>query len=148
MSYVSTGALSSACRSKQASKREKTSLKYTIAIEPGDGTAAWNVHVPDLPDRLSAGDTQDDALENARGTIILHVQAILKDGDSSPRGEAPAHRQANPEYADDIWMVVDVPIERFGRKNKHRRAPPDPDAYRRVHKRTASAGVRSSSKRR
>ena len=44
-------------------------MKFVIAIEPGTGTTAWGVAVPDLPGCFSAGDTMDEAMENARHAI-------------------------------------------------------------------------------
>ena len=41
-------------------------MKYPIAIEPGDDKHAYGVVVPDLPGCFSAGDTLDEAMDNAR----------------------------------------------------------------------------------
>ena len=40
--------------------------------------------VPDLPGCFSGGDTLDDALENAREAIALHVEGLLSDGEPVP----------------------------------------------------------------
>jgi len=50
---------------KRAEVREVI-MYYPIAIEPGDDTHAFGVVVPDLPGCFSAGDTLDEAMENAR----------------------------------------------------------------------------------
>ena len=41
-------------------------MKYPIAIEPGAADHAFGVVVPDLPGCFSAGDTLDEAIDNAR----------------------------------------------------------------------------------
>lgn len=46
-----------------------SSAAYPIAIEPGDDRHAFGVVVPDLPGCFSAGDTFDEAIENAREAI-------------------------------------------------------------------------------
>ena len=54
-------------------------MRYPIAIEPGTDTTAWGVVVPDLPGCFSAGDTLDEAIEEAREAIILHLDGLLDD---------------------------------------------------------------------
>jgi len=41
-------------------------MKLLIALEPGTDTTAWGVAVPDVPGCFSAGDTMEEAMENAR----------------------------------------------------------------------------------
>lgn len=41
-------------------------MKFIIAMVPGTESTAWGVLVPDLPGCFSAGDTMDEAMENAR----------------------------------------------------------------------------------
>jgi predicted RNase H-like HicB family nuclease len=45
-------------------------MQYPIAIETGDEKHAYGVVVPDLPGCFSAGDTLDEALTNARETMV------------------------------------------------------------------------------
>ena len=40
-------------------------MRYPIAIELGDEAQAFGIVVPDLPGCFSAGDTLDEALNNA-----------------------------------------------------------------------------------
>ena len=40
-------------------------MKFAIAIEPGNDTAAWGVVVPNLPGCFSAGVTMSEAVDNA-----------------------------------------------------------------------------------
>ena len=46
-------------------------MHYPIAIETGTSTEAYGVVVPDLPGCFSAGDTLDEAMENAKEAIEL-----------------------------------------------------------------------------
>src|SRR5487761_1373286 len=51
-------------------------MKFTIAIEPGTKRAAFGVVVPDLPGCFSAGDTVEEAFDNAREAIEAQVDQI------------------------------------------------------------------------
>ncbi len=55
-------------------------MRYPIAIEAGSDAAAFGVVVPDLPGCFSAGDTLDEAVENAREAIELWIETVLDDG--------------------------------------------------------------------
>jgi len=44
-------------------------MKFTIAIEPGTKKTAFGIVVPDLPGCFSAGDTVEEAFDNAREII-------------------------------------------------------------------------------
>ncbi|HEX7984470.1 MAG TPA: type II toxin-antitoxin system HicB family antitoxin, partial [Duganella sp.] len=59
-------------------------MKYLIAIEPGDATHAFGVVVPDLPGCFSAGDTLEDAIQNAREAIELWLETTIEDGGEVP----------------------------------------------------------------
>ncbi|MCE1249974.1 MAG: type II toxin-antitoxin system HicB family antitoxin [Comamonadaceae bacterium] len=88
-------------------------MKFIIAIEPGTDTTAWGVVVPDLPGCFSAGDSMDEALENAREAIDLHVETLIEDGAAIPAPRPLAQHQADPAYAGWVWAVVEVPVEKY-----------------------------------
>lgn len=88
-------------------------MKFIIAIEPGNESTAWGVAVPDLPGCFSAGDTLDEAVENARTATDAFCQAPIEDGGNLPAPGTLAEHQADPDYAGWIWAVVDVPVERY-----------------------------------
>lgn len=88
-------------------------MKFIIAIEPGDDTHAFGVVVPDLPGCFSAGDTLDEAIDQAREAIDFYCQALIEDGGTIPTARTLAEHQANSEFAGWIWAVVEVPVERY-----------------------------------
>lgn len=88
-------------------------MKFIIAIEPGTDTTAWGVVVPDLPGCFSAGDSMDEALENAREAIDLHVETLIEDGAAIPAPRPLAQHQADPAYAGWVWAVVEVLVEKY-----------------------------------
>lgn len=88
-------------------------MKFVIAIEPGTETSAWGVTVPDLPGCFSAGDTLEEAMENAREAIDLHVEVMIEDGAAISVASRLSALQADPAYAGWVWAVVDVPVEKY-----------------------------------
>lgn len=88
-------------------------MKLVIAIEPGNEDAAFGVVVPDLPGCFSAGDTLEEAFDNAREAIELHCEQLAEDGEPMPVASAIGELQADPDLAGWIWAIVDVPIERY-----------------------------------
>lgn len=88
-------------------------MKFFIAIEPGNETTAWGVAVPDLPGCYSAGDTMDEAMENAREAIDQFVEILIEDGMDIPAARTLETLQADSEYKSWVWAVVDVPVEKY-----------------------------------
>ena len=88
-------------------------MRFIIAIEPGDEGHAYGVVVPDLPGCFSAGDTLDEAIDNAREAIDLHCETLIEDGGDIPAPRLLAEHQADPEFAGWVWAVVEVPVERY-----------------------------------
>ncbi len=63
-------------------------MRYLVVVHqdrPGDPCV---VTAPDLPGCFSAGDTLDDALENAADTIALWIEAVIEKGEPVPAPSA------------------------------------------------------------
>ncbi len=88
-------------------------MKFFIAIESGDEDHAFGVVVPDLPGCFSAGDTLDEAFDNAKAAIELWVETVIEDGGVIPAGSRLAEHQANPEFSGWTWALVEVPVEKY-----------------------------------
>jgi predicted RNase H-like HicB family nuclease len=88
-------------------------MKFIIAIEPGTETTAFGVVVPDLPGCFSAGDTLDEAIDNAHEAIDLYCETVIEDGGNLPSVSSFSYHQANPEFSGWIWAVAEVPVERY-----------------------------------
>ena len=80
-------------------------MKYPIAIEVGDAGHAFGVVVPDLPGCFSAGDTMEEAIDNATEAIELWLEAVIDDGGSVPEPKPIAAHQHDPELAGWVWGV-------------------------------------------
>ena len=88
-------------------------MKFLIAIEPGTDTTAFGVVVPDLPGCFSAGDTLEEAFDNAREAIDAHLEVIAADGGPIPVPAPMQLHQANPDFKGWTWGVVDVDATRY-----------------------------------
>ncbi len=88
-------------------------MKFLIAIEPGTETTAYGVVVPDLPGCFSAGDTLEQAFDNAREAIDAHCDILAEDGLHLPAPQSMAVYHADPAYAGWVWAMVEVPVESY-----------------------------------
>lgn len=88
-------------------------MKFVIAIEPGCESTAYGVVVPDLPGCFSAGDTLEEAMDNARDAIELWCETAIEAGRDIPVLKSFDEHQGRPEFAGWIWAVVDAPVERY-----------------------------------
>lgn len=93
-------------------------MKYPIAIEPGDKRHAFGVVVPDMPGCFSAGDTLDEAVDNAKEAIELWLETVIDDGGKVPEPASITVHQANPDYAGWVWAVVSVDLSELADKSE------------------------------
>jgi len=49
-------------------------MKWRVILERDEETGDWAVWCPELPGCASAGETEEDALENIREAIELYLQ--------------------------------------------------------------------------
>jgi predicted RNase H-like HicB family nuclease len=73
------------------------SIYYPAILESG-AEPGYSVFFPDLPGCTSAGDTQQEAAENAADALFLHLEGMLED-----KLRLPA-----PSRLDDIKIDADV----------------------------------------
>ncbi len=91
-------------------------MKFPIAIEPGDANHAFGVVVPDLPGCFSAGDTLDEAVDNAKEAIELWLETVIDDNGVIPESSSISDLQANPEFKGWVWAVITVDISELSDK--------------------------------
>lgn len=91
-------------------------MRYPIAIEPGDTGHAYGVVVPDLPGCFSAGDTLDEALDNAKEAVELWLEDVLDDGGDILEPRTIAEHQANPDFRGWVWAVVSIDLAELSDK--------------------------------
>ena len=85
-------------------------MRYPIAIEPGGASHAYGVVVPDLPGCFSAGDTLDEAIDNAKEAIELWLDDALDDDGDIPEPGTIAKHHANPNFVGWAWGVVSIDL--------------------------------------
>ena len=59
-------------------------MRFMVLISKSPNSAGYWAIVPALPGCFSAGDTFEEAQDNVREAIILHVQGMIEDGDAIP----------------------------------------------------------------
>ena len=80
---------------------------YPIVIHK-DSDSDYCVTVPDLPGCITAGDTLEDAQDQAVEAIQCHIEGILLDGESVPEAKEIVFHQDNPDYADGVWKSITI----------------------------------------
>jgi predicted RNase H-like HicB family nuclease len=90
-------------------------MKFAIAIEPGAKNSAFGVVVPDLPGCFSAGDTIEQAFDNAREAIDAFCEALAEQDGDLPKTRPMSEWQKDSQFKGWTWGIVDVPVEKhFG----------------------------------
>ena len=87
-------------------------MSHYVAIVEAEQGRAVGVWFPDLPGCLSAGDTLDDAMPNAREALDLWAEAKLENGQTIPLPRSLTGLKGDPEIAQDIerYMVALIPL--------------------------------------
>lgn len=113
-------------------------MRFALALHTDDG-CQYGVTVPDLPGCFSAGETFDAAVEGAYEAIDAHAELLAEAGEDLPVAKSLAAHQADPDLAGAVWVVIEVPVERyFGPAAKVNITVPAPllrriDAYAKAH---------------
>jgi predicted RNase H-like HicB family nuclease len=77
-----------------------------VALVDQDEDTSFGVSFPDVPGCISAGDTLDEALENAAEALAGHLALIRGDGDSQPRARSVDAIKADPNLAEDLAGAI------------------------------------------
>ncbi|MEX1117664.1 MAG: type II toxin-antitoxin system HicB family antitoxin [Terrimicrobiaceae bacterium] len=84
-------------------------MNYAIAIEHKKGSA-YGVEFPDLPGCFSAGDTLDEAMENAKEAVAFHIEGLLDAGFDVPAASGLDSHAGKREYVGRTWALVAVDL--------------------------------------
>ena len=87
-------------------------MRYPIVIHK-EPQSDYGVTVPDLPGCFSAGETMDEALEQAVEAIECHVEGLMIHEEAIPRPKSIEHHQDNPDYTGGIWALVSVDFSKL-----------------------------------
>jgi len=94
---------------------------YYALIHAPEGDTAWGVTFPDLPGCTSAGDSFEDAVEQAEEALSGHVAAMVADGDIVPPPRSYADLAADAEVQADIAegsILQRVPFRQVGARTR------------------------------
>jgi predicted RNase H-like HicB family nuclease len=77
-----------------------------IALVHKDKATSYGVSFPDVPGCISAGDTFEEAIENASQALAGHLAIMKADGDPIPRGRSLEQLKHDAEFIDDSSDAV------------------------------------------
>ena len=92
-------------------------MRYPIVVHK-DPDSDYGVTVPDLPGCFSAGETMDEALNNAVEAIECHIEGLLLDSEPIPSPKTVDYHQDNPDYQGGVWALVTVDITKLSGKTR------------------------------
>lgn len=115
-------------------------MHYPIAIESGSDSHAYGVVVPDLPGCFSAGDTLEEALDNAKEAIELWLEVAIDEGEAIPEPRPLAELQRKREFKSWIWAVVPVDIAALSDKTERINITLPARVLRRIDQAAKAAG--------
>lgn len=88
-------------------------MLYPIAIEVGDQNTSYGVIVPDILGCYSAGDSLEEAIENTREAIAVHLETLVDMNVDIPLPKAVDSNLNNDEYRGMLWALVDVDVSKY-----------------------------------
>ena len=96
-----------------SSREERKNTKYFMhkhypIVIHKDSDSDYCVTVPDLSGCITAGNTLEDAQDQAAEAIQCHVEGMLLDGEPVPEAKEIAFHQDNPDYADGVWKSITI----------------------------------------
>jgi predicted RNase H-like HicB family nuclease len=86
-------------------------MKFTIAIETGTDRSAYGVAVPEFPGCFSAGESAEQAVENAREAIAAYCEIAAEEGKVLPAVRPMSEWIKDPQYAGWTFESVEVLLE-------------------------------------
>ena len=63
--------------------------RYTILLTPDPANGGYTVRVPALPGCNTQGDTQEEAIANAREALAAYIADLEASGEPVPEEQAP-----------------------------------------------------------
>lgn len=90
-------------------------MQYPIFIHK-DKTSDYGVIVPDLPGCFSAGNTIDEAIQNAHEAIECHLEGLLADNEPIPLKKTIEQHLDNPDFKNGVLAIVDVDLSKISGK--------------------------------
>jgi predicted RNase H-like HicB family nuclease len=96
-------------------------MKTYLAYVYKDPESSFGVSFPDLPGCYGAGDSYDEAIENARTSLREYAQALSDDGQDMPKPRTHGELAADATEKIDMCkaaFVIEVPLILAGTKRR------------------------------
>lgn len=77
-----------------------------LALVHKDKDTSYGISFPDVPGCISAGDTFEEAIDNAAVALAGHLAAMRADGDGVPAPRSIEDLRQNAEFIDDASDAV------------------------------------------
>ncbi|MFC1719782.1 type II toxin-antitoxin system HicB family antitoxin [Pseudomonadota bacterium] len=119
-------------------------MRYPIILHT-DNHKDFGVTVPDLPGCFSAGDSIEQAIENACEAILAHTKVMAADGESIPEpSEIVDMKKFFPDEGTAFLAYVDVDMERVLSPAKRINITLRPAILRDIDRRAKARGMNRS----
>jgi predicted RNase H-like HicB family nuclease len=96
-------------------------MKTYIARVYKDPNSSFGVSFPDLPGCYGAGDSYDEAIENAKISLREYAQAMSDDGEEMPKPRTHSQLTADASEAIEFKaaaFIIEVPLFTVGSKRR------------------------------
>jgi predicted RNase H-like HicB family nuclease len=77
-----------------------------IALVHKDKDTSYGVSFPDVPGCISAGDTFEEAIDNASAALAGHLAVMEADGDPIPKARSLEELKQDAEFVEDSIDAV------------------------------------------
>jgi len=94
-------------------------MRFPIAIELGDNNNAYGVTFPDVNGCFSAGDTYDEAIDNAYEALEGFLELAFELGNEVPEAGTVEQYKDKSEFKGYSWAFVEIDVTPYlGRSKK------------------------------
>jgi predicted RNase H-like HicB family nuclease len=80
-----------------------------IALLRKDADSDFGVDFPDFPGCITAGQSPEEARRAAAEALIFHIEGMTEDGEPLPDASSLDAVMADPDNADAVGFLVEVP---------------------------------------
>jgi predicted RNase H-like HicB family nuclease len=92
--------------------------KYSIAVERGSGDTSFGVIFPDVPGCFSAGETFEEAINNAKEALLGYMEVCQLDDEPLPSAGSIDEHMKNSNFEKFIWSFIEIDMTPFLGKSK------------------------------
>ena len=83
-----------------------------IALMRKEPKSDFGVNFPDFPGCITGGKTLDEAKDRAAEALAFHIEGLQEDGEAIPEPTGLESVMADPDNADAVAFLVDLPTKR------------------------------------